>query len=287
MTNVPYQPPQFGTANGIELCYDIFGDDDAEPMLMIMGLGAQMIAWDDDFCRELAARGFRVIRFDNRDVGQSSTMSSPYELRDMVDDVVGLMDLLRIKLAHVVGASMGGMIAQELAITFPQRVRSLISIMSSTGNPALPPLSSEFLALLASPPPPTQEEFVSRFTQTWKMFRVGSFPDDEAKDRDRAERVFARGLNLAGTARQLQAGLAGGNRKPRLATVKAPSLVIHGAIDPLIHPDHGRDTAASIPGAKLLMIESMGHAIPIATWPSIVGAIADHAHGAQNQHSPS
>jgi pimeloyl-ACP methyl ester carboxylesterase len=281
MTNVPYQPPRFGSVNGIELCYDIFGRDDAEPMLMIMGLGAQMIEWDDDFCKELAARGFRVIRFDNRDVGQSSSMESPYELSDMVADAVGLMDLLRIKMAHVVGASMGGIIAQELAITFPQRVRSLISIMSTTGNPELPPLSSEVMALLTLPPPATREEFISRFTQIWKVFRVGIFPEDEAKDRDRAERVFARGVNPAGTSRQLQAGLGGGNRKPRLASVKAPALVIHGAVDPLINPDHGRDTAASIPGAKLLIIEGMGHAIPTPTWPSILGAISDHAHGAQ------
>ena len=174
MTNVPYRSPQCGRTNGVELCYDIFGADDADPMLMIMGLGAQMIEWDEDFCRELAARGFRVIRFDNRDVGQSTTMSSPYKLTDMADDVVGLMDLLWTS-AHVVGASMGGMIGQELVIGFPQRVCSLISIMSSTGNPQLPPLTPEVEAWLALPPPATHDEFITRFIQTLRMLRVGSF----------------------------------------------------------------------------------------------------------------
>jgi pimeloyl-ACP methyl ester carboxylesterase len=277
MTNVPYQPPQLGRANGIELCYDIFGADDAEAMVMIMGLGAQMIEWDAAFCRELATRGFRIIRFDNRDVGQSTTMASPYKLSDMADDVVGLMDLLRLESAHVVGASMGGAIAQELAITYPQRVRSLTSIMSSTGNPALPPPTTEAMALLTLPPPATRDEFIVRFIANSKMLRVGSFPEDEAKDREHAELIFARGFNPAGPSRQLQAGLASGNRKLRLASVEAPTLVIHGAIDPLIPPDHGRDTAASIPNTKFLMIEGMGHAIPTPMWSLIVSAIADHA----------
>lgn len=215
---VAYQPPQFGSTNGIELCYDIFGDDDAEPMLMIMGLGAQMIEWDDEFCQELAGRGFRVIRFDNRDVGQSSAMSSRYELNDMAKDVVGLMDLLRIKLAHVVGASMGGMIAQELAISFPQRVRSLISIMSSAGNPELPPLSGEIVALLALPPPATRDEFIRHYANNLKILRADNCPEEEVKERARAERTFVRGLNPAGIARQLTAALAAGNRKPRLAS---------------------------------------------------------------------
>jgi pimeloyl-ACP methyl ester carboxylesterase len=283
VTRVPYQPAQFASANGIELCYDIFGVDDADPMLLIMGLGAQMIEWDHDFCRELAARGFRVIRFDNRDVGRSTWMSSPYELIDMAEDAVGLIDRLGIKSVHVVGASMGGAIAQELAITFPQRIRSLTSIMSSTGSPELPPPTREALAQVSLPPPTALDEFIIRFAQDLKILRVGSFPKDEAKDRDRAQRIFGRGFNPAGSLRQLQAGLASGNRKPRLAFVGAPTLVIHGAIDPLIPPDHGRDTAASIPGAKLLIIEGMGHAIPTPMWSPIVDAIANHAQGASER----
>jgi pimeloyl-ACP methyl ester carboxylesterase len=298
---VPHQPPQIARANGVDLCYEIFGNADAEPMLLIMGLGAQMILWDDEFCRELAARGFRVIRFDNRDIGKSSKMTggkplkplellklrflkipvaAPYRLRDMAEDTIGLMDVLHIKSAHLVGASMGGMIAQEIAISFPQRVRSLTSIMSTTGNPRVPPPTREASAMLMAPPPTTKEEFLTRFAQTWKVLRVGHFPLDEARDRERAERVFARGLNPAGVGRQLRAILASGSRKERLHSVTAPTLVIHGTVDPLVRPEGGKDTAASIPGAKLMMVDGMGHAIPIPMWPQIIDAIAEHAHGA-------
>jgi pimeloyl-ACP methyl ester carboxylesterase len=302
---VPHQPPQTARANGIDLCYEIFGKEDAEPMLLIMGLGAQMILWDDEFCQQLASRGFRVIRFDNRDIGKSSKLTggkplkplellklrflkipveAPYRLRDMAEDTVGLMDALGIKSAHLVGASMGGMIAQEIAISFPQRVRSLTSIMSTTGNPKVPPPTREASAMLMAPPPATKEEFLTRFAQTWKVLRVGSFPLDEAKDRERAERVFARGLNPAGVGRQLRAILASGSRKERLRAVKAPTLVIHGTVDPLVRPEGGKDTAASIPGAKLMMVDGMGHAIPIPMWPQIIDAIDQHAHGAAARH---
>src|SRR6188508_3223970 len=223
-----HQPPQIARANGIDICYEIFGDPAAEPLLLIMGLGAQMIHWDDEFCRQLAARGFRVIRFDNRDIGKSSHLSggkrltpfellklrflkipvaAPYKLIDMAKDTVGLMDVLGIKSAHLVGASMGGMIAQEVALSFPARVRSLTSIMSTTGNPM-------------APPPATKEEYFERFAKTWKILRVGSFPEDEAKDRSRAERTYERGLNPAGVGRQLRAVLASGSRKERLGQVK-------------------------------------------------------------------
>ena len=301
MNPLPHQPPQMARTNGIDLCYEIFGAADAEPLVLIMGLAAQMIHWDDDFCRQLAQRGFRVIRFDNRDIGKSSKMTggkplkplellklrflkipvaAPYKLSDMADDVVGLMDVLGIKSAHLVGASMGGMIAQEIAISYPQRVRSLTSIMSTTGNPKVPPPTREAAAMLMAPPVKTKEEYLERFAKTWKVLRVGSFPLDEAMDRERAERTFARGLNPAGVGRQLRAVLASGSRKERLRSVQAPTLVIHGTVDPLVRPEGGKDTAASIPGAKLLMIDGMGHALPIPMWPQIIGAIADHAHGA-------
>jgi pimeloyl-ACP methyl ester carboxylesterase len=296
-----HQPPQIARANGIDICYEIFGDPNAEPMLLIMGLGAQMIHWDDEFCRQLAARGFRVIRFDNRDIGKSSKMSggkrltavemlklrflkiplaAPYKLLDMAKDTIGLMDVLGIKSAHLVGASMGGMIAQEIAISFPERVRSLTSIMSTTGNPKVPPPTREATAVLMAPPPATKEEYFDRYAKTWKILRVGSFPEDEALDRSRAERTYQRGLNPAGVGRQLRAVLASGSRSERLRAVKAPSLVIHGTVDPLVHPVGGKDTAASIPGAKLLMIDGMGHALPIPMWPQIIDAIDKHAHGA-------
>lgn len=299
MPSMPHTPPQMARTNGIQLCYEIFGADDAEPMLLIMGLGAQMIHWDDDFCRELAGRGFRVIRFDNRDIGQSTKMTggkklsplellklrflkipveAPYRLSDMAKDVIGLMDTLGIPSAHIVGASMGGMIAQEIAITYPQRVKTLTSIMSTTGNPKVPPPTREASAMLMAPPVTTHDEYIVRYAQTWKVLRAGSFPLDEAKDRERAERTFARGLNPAGVGRQLRAILASGSRKERLASVKAPTLVIHGTVDPLVRPEGGKDTAASIPGAKLVMIDGMGHALPIPMWPQIIGAIAEHAH---------
>jgi pimeloyl-ACP methyl ester carboxylesterase len=296
-----HQPPQIIRANGIDLCYEIFGDANAEPMLLIMGLGAQMIQWDDDFCRQLAARGFRVIRFDNRDIGKSSSLTgggrltafemlklrflkipvaAPYKLHDMAKDVVGLMDALGIQSAHLVGASMGGMIAQEVAISFPQRLRSLTSIMSTTGNPKVPGPTREAAAVLMAPPPATKEEYFARFALTWKVLRAGSFPQDEALDRARAERTYERGLNPAGAGRQLRAILASGSRKERLGSVKAPTLVIHGTVDPLVRPEGGKDTAASISGAKLLMIEGMGHALPIPMWPQIIDAIDKHGHGA-------
>jgi pimeloyl-ACP methyl ester carboxylesterase len=296
-----HQPPQIARANGIDICYEIFGDGNAEPMLLIMGLGAQMIHWDDEFCRKLAARGFRVIRFDNRDIGKSSRMSgggrltaleflklrflkipvaAPYRLIDMAKDTVELMNAVGIQSAHLVGASMGGMIAQEIAIAFPQRVRSLTSIMSTTGNPKVPGPTREATGVLLAPPPATREEYFDRYAKTWKVLRVGSFPEDEALDRSRAERTYERGLNPAGAGRQLRAVLASGSRKERLRAVKAPTLVIHGTVDPLVHPAGGKDTAASIPGAKLLMIEGMGHALPIPMWPQIIDAIDKHAHGA-------
>lgn len=300
MDAIAHQPPQMAKANGIELCYEIFGAPDAEPLVLIMGLGAQMVHWDDDFCRELAGRGFRVIRFDNRDIGKSTRLTggkplrpieliklrlfkiapeAPYKLWDMANDVVGLLDTLGIKAAHIVGASMGGMIAQEIAMQHPDRVLSLTSIMSSTGNPKLPQPTREASAILLAPPPTTKEEYIERFGQTWKVLRAGSFPLDEAKDPERAERTYARGLNPAGVGRQLRAILASGNRKDRLRSVKAPTLVIHGTVDPLVRVEAGKDTAASIPGAKLLLIDGMGHALPIPMWPAIINAIAEHAHG--------
>ena len=287
--------------SGIDLAYDSFGDEADEAILLIAGLGTQMIRWTVPFCEELATRGYRVVRFDNRDIGQSSKLSggkrltalemlklrflkipiqAPYRLHDMAEDTVGLMDALGIKSAHLVGASMGGMIAQEIAISFPQRVRSLTSIMSTTGNPKVPGPTREAAAILMAPPPATREEFLDRFAKTWKVLRAGHFPEDEARDRSRAERTFARGLNPAGAGRQLRAILASGSRKERLKMVKAPTLVIHGTVDPLVRPEGGKDTAASIPGAKLVMVEGMGHALPIPMWPQIIDAIDKHAHAA-------
>jgi len=301
LTDVPYQPPQLAKANGIEICYDIFGAADAEPLFLIMGLSAQMVLWDDEFCQQLAARGFRVVRFDNRDIGHSTKLTggkrvtpidilkirlfgilptATYTLRDMAMDTTGLMDALGIRSAHVVGASMGGAIAQEIAIHFPDRIRSLTSIMSTTGNLKLPQPKREAMTLLMSPPPKTKDEYVATFARNWRVLRQGSFPQDEARDRVLAERCYARGLNPAGVGRQLRAILASGARNKALANVRTPTLVIHGTVDPLVRPEAGKDTANSIPGAKLVMVEGMGHAMPIPMWPQIIGAITVHAKAA-------
>lgn len=295
---VAHTPPAFAKANGIELCYDSFGDPAAPPLLLIMGLAGQMIAWDEEFCGRLAARGYRVIRFDNRDIGlstrfdaagvpdvgaalmaalQDRPVAAPYLLRDLADDTVGLLDALDIERAHIVGASMGGAVAQLLAIHHPQRVRTLTSIMASSGAPGLPSPTPGAMAMLMKPTPTDRAGYLASYRQTWKVLRAGSFPDDEARDPARAERTFARGLNPAGVARQLVAIIASGSRKSALAGVRVPTLVIHGDIDPLVPLACGIDTAESVPGARLRVIEGMGHALPIAMWPQIIEAIAAHA----------
>ncbi|MEW6642377.1 MAG: alpha/beta hydrolase [Pseudomonadota bacterium] len=298
MTDSPASREQFIKANGIELCCESFGAADAEPLILIMGLAAQMTHWDDEFCQQLADRGFRVIRFDNRDIGRSTKMSAsppagiqavlqaqfagrpipaPYTLSDMAEDTIGLMDAFGIRSAHVVGASMGGAIAQELAINHPDRICSLTSIMATSGDPSLPPPTPEAMAVLMAPPPKTRDDYIAAFARNWKVLRGPNFPEDEAKDRQRAERTYGRGLNPPGIARQLHAIIASGSRKPRLGSVTVPTLVIHGAIDPLVPPQAGQDVANTVPGAKLVMIPNMGHALPIPLWPQIIDAIVDHA----------
>ncbi len=297
--DIQHTPEMFAPANGLNLCYDTFGDPKAPPLLLIMGLGAQMILWDEDFCSQLASRGFYVIRFDNRDIGRSSYFSeivkidlaafamlqiqgkpipSPYKLRDMAADAAGLLDHLGIESANIAGASMGGMIAQEMAVHFPTRVRTLTSIMSSTGNPALPGPTPEAAAVLLGAPPVGKPAYIDTFCRNWKVLRAGSFPEDEARDPIRADRMYDRGLNPAGVARQLLAIFASGNRTASLATVRAPTLVIHGVPDPLVRVEAGRATAAAIPGARILEIARMGHALPTAIWPEVIGAIADHCN---------
>ncbi|MGD0188465.1 MAG: alpha/beta hydrolase [Roseiarcus sp.] len=279
----------------LEICYQTFGRPSDPPLLLIMGLGAQMIVWEDDFCAALAARGFWVVRFDNRDVGKSTKIDwtppadpgkavatrkpgekipAPYLLKDMAEDAVGLMDVLGIASAHVVGASMGGMIAQELAIRWPERVRSLTSIMSTTGDPRLPPPSPEVMKVFTAPPPRTPEEYVEANVGAWRIFRGPGYPEDEKRDRARALRAAARGFNPEGTQRQLLAVYASGSRKKTLPSIVAPTLVIHGADDPLAPLAAGEDTAASIPGARLVVLPHMGHSLPVAVWPRIIDEIA-------------
>ena len=287
-------------ANGVELAWESFGDPGAVPMVLIMGLGTQMIGWDEVFCAHLAAAGgLHVIRFDNRDVGLSTPLPQlgvpdvqalmmkalggqpfavPYTLRDMANDVAGLLDALKLERAHIVGASMGGAIGQEMAIHHGRRMLSFTSIMSSTGDPTLPPPTPEAMGVLFTPAPATLEAFIPHYAKVWRVLRgPHPFPEDEARDAERARAVFTRGLNPAGTARQLAAIFASGNRKPALRATRVPTLVIHGDADPLVPVQAGIDVAAAIPGAKLLRLPTMGHALPVSLWPQLVGAIANHS----------
>jgi pimeloyl-ACP methyl ester carboxylesterase len=279
----------------IELEYETFGREGDPALLLIMGLGAQMIFWHDDFCGALVERGFRVVRFDNRDVGRSTWLDAagmpdvmgvmaevlqgrpveaPYLLRDMAGDTAGLLEVLDIPAAHVVGASMGGMIAQTLAIEHPERVRSLTSIMSTTGSRDLPPARPEAMGALLTPIPTEREAAIERSVEIFRLIGSPGFPFDETEMRARAARAFDRGVNPAGVARQLVAILASGSRREALGSVRAPTLVIHGAADPLVPVEAGRDTAQAVPGAELLEIEGMGHDLPQALWPTFVDAIA-------------
>jgi pimeloyl-ACP methyl ester carboxylesterase len=289
--------PRIAT-NGVELEYETFGRATGPTILLVMGLGAQMLLWEEEFCEALAGRGYRVIRFDNRDVGlstkfehagapnimaalaavaQGRPISAPYTLHDMAEDVAGLLGALRIDDAHVVGASMGGMIAQTLAIRHPQRVRSLTSIMSTTGEPGLPPAKPEAMQVLMTPAPTERAAYIEHHIHVAKVIGSPGFPFDTQAVRARAGRMFDRGVFPAGVARQLVAILASGSRKPALASVRAPTLVIHGSEDPLVPIAGGRDTAAAVPGAELLVIEGMGHDLPRGAWPRIVEAITKHA----------
>jgi pimeloyl-ACP methyl ester carboxylesterase len=289
--------PRIAT-NGVELEYETFGSARKPAIVLIMGLGAQMILWDEEFCEALAQRGHRVIRFDNRDVGlstkledagvpdvaaalaavaQGGPLSAAYTLHEMADDTAGLLEALGIDAAHVVGASMGGMIAQTLAIRHPQRIRTLTSIMSTTGNPALPPAAPAAMRVLMTPAPTQRAAYIEHHVEVSKVIGSPGFPFDAEAVRARAARVFDRGVFPAGIARQLVAILASGNRKAALASVRAPTLVIHGTADPLVPIAGGRDTAEAVPGAELFEIEGMGHDLPREVWPRLVDAIAKHA----------
>lgn len=289
-------------ANGIQIEYDTFGNRASRPLLLVMGLGTQMIAWDEAFCQQLAERGHFVVRFDNRDVGLSTKFEAaglpnvlkamaaaargeevraPYTLDDMAEDTVGLLEALGLATAHVCGASMGGMIAQTMAIRHPSRLKSLISIMSSTGNPKLPPAQPEAMKALMKPTPPEREAFIEHMLQTWRAIAGRGFPFDVDRMRSQMARSYDRSYCPAGTVRQLMAIIAQGNRKPALAAVRAPTLVIHGADDPLVPVAAGRDTAEAIAGAELLIIEGMGHDLPPAVWPRLVDAISAHTQKAE------
>ncbi len=291
---------QSARVGGIEIAYETFGERDDPALLLVMGLGTQMLGWDEEFCGLLAGRGFFVVRFDNRDVGRSSsidggpppnvgaalagdTSSASYLLSDMADDAFGLLDVLKIDKTHLVGASMGGMIAQAMAIAHPERVLSLTSIMSTTGSSDVGQPKPEGVAALLRAPASDREGFAAGAVEAFRAIGSKGFAFDEEGLRARALRSYDRGFNPLGVARQLMAITASGDRTEALGTLKVPTQVIHGSIDALIGVSGGEATAEAIPGARLEIIEGMGHDLPRGAWPRIVDLIVGNTERAAAQ----
>jgi pimeloyl-ACP methyl ester carboxylesterase len=286
-----------GVGRGIELCYRTTGSHDDPPILLIAGLGQQLHSWPDDFVTALAGRGYRVTRFDNRDAGRSTHMSYPppnpvamfrggdprrqYHLGDMARDTVGLLDALGYTDAHLVGISMGGMIAQTVAAHYPGRVRTLTSIMSTTGARRLGrPALSTWRRMMTSRPPRTRAEAMDSAAKTF--FHIGShgFPFDEHAVREAAGIAWDRDPTAGGVVRQLAGIFASGDRTAELGQIDVPTLVIHGDRDRMVHPTGGAATARTIPGARLETIDGLGHDLPIGAWGRIIDLIDDHTTAA-------
>lgn len=285
-------------ANGIRIEYEALGDPAHPALLLIEGLGGQMIGWPDQFCNDLVSRGFHVVRFDNRDSGLSTKIeggpepdavaayfgdlsSASYTLDDMADDAAALLEAIGIGAAHLVGVSMGGMIAQTFALRHTEKTLSLCSIMSTTGGRDVGQPTSEAMAHLVRPPAKSPEQCVEEAVDSHRMLGSPAYPTDEAEVRRAAAQRYERAHYPEGAARQLCAILASGDRTERLGEVSAPTLVIHGADDALIQPSGGRATAEAIPGAELVMVEGMGHDLPAALWSRIVDAIVSNAARAE------
>ena len=288
------------TANGISIEYEAYGDKANPPLLLVMGLGAQLTLWPMELVEALVARGYYVIRYDNRDIGLSQKFGThgipnfkrvalmrmvglrariPYRLTDMADDAAGLLDALGIAKAHVVGASMGGMIVQLLAVHHPDKLLTMTSIMSTTGNRKVPPAKPEAMKALLNRAPAgaTLEQLMPIGLNVSRAIGSPGYPADEARLKERIERDFTRSFYPQGAARQISAIVDDGDRRKRLAKVTTPTLVIHGAADPLVPVEGGRDTAAAIPNAELIEIDGMGHDLPLELVDQIADAIAEHA----------
>jgi pimeloyl-ACP methyl ester carboxylesterase len=285
------------TCGELEICYETFGSAQAPPMLLIMGLAAQMLMWDEQFCEQLASRGFFVIRFDNRDIGRSSQMKgaviptrwqmlrgstrgAAYTLDEMAKDAVGLLDHLGIGAAHVVGVSMGGMIAQLIAINHPERVRSLVSIMSTTGNRRVGRPQPKMMMRLMRRGARERDAYIQDHIETYRAIGSKTYDFEEEHKRERAARMFERGVYPAGSARQLAAVTSAPDRTASLGGIRVPATVIHGDADPLVNISGGRATAEAIPGARLVVFPGMGHDLPRELWPEIIDAIVDNAKAA-------
>lgn len=284
---------RFAEIGGIRLCYQEMGDPDAEPMVLVMGLGTQMIHWENGFCELLVRAGHRVIRFDNRDAGRSTRLDGPppgrlpmllglpharaYSLEDMADDAAGLITELELDSAHVVGASMGGMIAQVLAYRRPDAVRSLGLIMTGSGKrvTSLPRLRA--LGTLMREAPRDRERYADHIVGVFKAIGSPDFPGQDERIRAHALAAYDRGHSRAGVARQLHAITSSGDRSRRLASVRAPTVVVHGEADPLVRPAAGRSVAAAIPDARFVLVPGMGHDLPPPVWPVVAGELVANA----------
>jgi pimeloyl-ACP methyl ester carboxylesterase len=286
---------QLARAGEVEIAYETFGGKEDPPLLLVMGLGVQMLGWDTEFCQLLAGHGFRVIRFDNRDVGRSTRFEGQadvmavvggdhstvrYLLSDMASDVVRLLDALEIEAAHVVGASQGGMIAQTMAVEHPERVLSLTSIMSTTGARDVGQPHPEVIPLLLTRPPDDREGYAEYGVRTFR--EIGSWDlagsaSEERRIRERGRASYDRGFNPDGTGRQLAAIIASGDRSERLREISVPTLVIHGTKDKLVDVSGGKATAEAIPGARLELVEGMGHDLPPPLWERFAELIAENA----------
>jgi pimeloyl-ACP methyl ester carboxylesterase len=285
---------QFCKVGDVELCYETFGEPSNPTILLIMGLGAQMIYWPDEFCQALADAGFHVVRFDNRDAGRSTVLRGTrpptsmqllrrrlppvaYTLEDMADDAAGLLDHLGVSEAHIVGASMGGMIAQTFAVKHPARVLTLTSIMSTTGARRVGQPRKRLYPLFLRAMPRDRDGYLERTVAGARLIGSKVFPQDPDRLRDMLGRAFDRGYHPGGTLRQIAAIIASGDRTEALASVKVPTLVIHGDADRLVTYSGGKATAEAIPGARLVTIKGMGHDLPHQAWPQIIDAIVEHA----------
>ena len=297
MNTITHHPEQLVATNNIDINYDSFGDKSHPAIILIMGLATQMIYWDEQFCKLLASQGYWVIRFDNRDNGKSTWLDSipppsslalltnavfkrplgaTYLLSDMMQDTVGLLDALHLESAHIVGVSMGGMIAQEIAINHPHRVKSLTSIMSTTGNKRLPKPSTAFSFKMLKRPPKDVNKAVTYGMHVWRMIQGDHYPFDEQKVLSLITRALQRGFNPAGNTRQLAAILDSLDRTEALNTLAVPSLILHGEDDPLVLVDCGYATAKAIPNAKIKTYPGMGHTIPSQLYDDITKQILEH-----------